>query len=164
VRSLLAWLSIVVVVLISVARPLAIERRRLPQFSLTTPDGRVVASTTLVKPGRWVVIYVPSACGGCGELLRLVVKDDQPLLPQRIAIVVGGVSPDGVKAAAAQFPDLAEAAWYADPSGASVGPLQLGSAPAVFGLNDDVIEWSLSGVLAASPSVKAVLGRWIDRR
>lgn len=60
-RSLLAWLSIVVVVLMSVARPLAIERRRFPQFPLTTPDGRVVASTALVKPGRWVVVYVPSA-------------------------------------------------------------------------------------------------------
>ena len=136
---------------------------RLPLIALVTPAGQASTSASLVRPGHWALIYVPTECGGCGSLLRLIVKEEHPQLPPRIAIIVAGATADAVRAAVAQFPDLAQAAWFADPTGASAIALQLGTAPAVIGLDGDAIEWTISGVLAGSPDIKMILERWAEQ-
>jgi hypothetical protein len=162
-RSSRTWLTVVLAgVLAAGARPAAIERMRLPPFQLTAPGGAVVTTDQLVRPGKWLMIYVPPACGRCEALLRLVVKAEHPLVPSRLVILVGSATADSVQAAAAQFPDLAESAWFADPSGASVVPLRLGTTVAVFGMNGNMIEWSLSGVLSPSPEMQSVLTNWVQ--
>jgi hypothetical protein len=136
---------------------------RLPVFAVTAADGRVTTSAAMARDGRWVLIYIPVECGGCGSLLRLVDKDEHPELPAQIAIIVAGGTSDGVRGAAAQFPSLLDAAWFADPTAASAAALRLGGAPAVIGMDGDSIEWTVTGVLGGSPEVKSILERWLAR-
>ena len=130
-------------------------------FPLTALDGRPVSSASLARTGKWIMIYIPAACGGCDALLRLIRKEAQPMLPQRVAIIVANTSVEQVRHASTLFPDLAEAAWYADPSGASRQPLQVGLAPAVFGMNGGSIDWTLTGVLGSSSDVGAAMSAWV---
>ena len=161
-RSTRNWLAAVVITAVAwSARPAAIERTRLPLFPLTAGDGSVVTTDRIVRPGRWLIIYVQPDCRRCETLLRQVVKEQHPLVPARLVVVVGAAGADLVREAAAAFPDLAESAWFADPSGAAVVPMQVGSAPVVFGLDGGMIEWSLTGVLAGSPELTYVLASWI---
>jgi hypothetical protein len=141
----------------------AVEQQELSPFELVAVDGRAVRSSTLARPGRWVLIYVPVSCGGCDALLRLIVKADQPRLPAQVAIIVGHATVDTVLQAAPQFPDLEEAAWYADPTGAASGPLQVGFSPAVFGMRGNAIEWTVSGVLGSSADVAATMTAWVSQ-
>jgi len=140
----------------------AIERTRLPAFQLTATTGQEVTSDRLIRTGRWLVIYVQPDCRACDALLRLVVRDEHPRVAARIAVVEYGATPDDVRSIADRYPDLAESRWYADLSGAAAAPLQVTGTPTVLGMNGDMIEWSLTGVLS-SPDVKAVLANWIEQ-
>src|SRR5579871_2540013 len=112
----------------------AIERMRLPTFALTSVDGRSTSSDLLVRPGKWLLLYVQPNCVPCEAILRLVKKDEHPLIASHLVVVVGAATPDAVRDGAARFPDLAEAGWYADPSRAAVAPLRLPGVPVIFGM------------------------------
>jgi hypothetical protein len=163
-RTAIWFAALVVCALAGAAWPAAIERTRLPQFQLTARDGRIVPTTEIGRTGRWLMIYLPPECGSCDELLRAVVKAEHPRVPAQLVIVVGAATADRVQSAAEQFPDLAESSWYADPFGASIAPLQLGTTPAIFGVNGVMIEWSVSGVLSVSPEMKSLLANWVGNQ
>jgi hypothetical protein len=157
------WLAAVVICAMSLAaRPAAIERMRLPLFQLTAADGTMMTSDRLVRPGRWLMIYVQGDCRRCETLLRQVVKEQHPLVPPRLVVIVAPPGADAVRMAA-DFPDLAESSWFGDPAGTAIAPLQAGTPPVVFGLDGGIIEWSLTGVLAGSPEMMSVLASWIDK-
>jgi hypothetical protein len=157
------WLvSVLVCAMAAPVRPAAIERTRLPLFELLGADGNGVTTDRLIRAGRWMVIYVQPDCRACENLLRIVMTAEHPRIPSRLAIILGGSTLDEVRATAARFPELSEAAWFADPSKASVPPLQIRATPAIFGLNGDMIEWSLGGVSGPSSEVKSVIASWID--
>jgi len=141
----------------------AVDAGRLPAVAVVAADGTTVASAALAQPNHWALIYVPTECGGCGSLLRLVTREDHPGMPQRVAVVVAGVNAEAVRVARQQFPDLAEANWFADPLRAFATSLQLGTTPAVIGMNGNSVEWTLTGVLAASSDVKSAIERWLEQ-
>jgi hypothetical protein len=138
----------------------AIERTRLPQFALVAADGRVVTTSAIARPGKWIIVYVPPGCEGCAALLRHVAAR-APGAAASLVIIVGSAPAEVVIAAARQFPELAAAAWFGDPVAAAIAPLRLGTAPAIFGLKGDMIEWSFAGVLAPSGELTGIIQNWI---
>jgi hypothetical protein len=158
-RSVLA--AAVVCIAVFGARATAIERTRLPVFELTSMSGQAVTSERLIRSGRWLVIYAQPDCAACDALLRLVVSADRAHVATRVAIVEYGATAETLRTIAARYPDLATSHWFADRAGASAASLQLTGTPAIFGMNGDMIEWSLAGVLS-SPDVKAVVANWIE--
>lgn len=147
-----------------VAVPRAIERMPLPQFPLTQIDGQVVSSTRLIRDGRWLIVFVPVGCQYCEALLALAAQPELQLDANRFAFVVGGASAKDVEALAEKFASLPQETWFADPSGISMVPLQLGNTPALIGVEGGRIEWGLTGVLAASDDVRAVMVKWLGMR
>jgi len=142
----------------------AIERMALPSFTVTAVDGRTISTNQLVRPGRWLLIYMQPNCAACEKILRMIKNDELPQVPARLAIVVGAATPEAVRAGSAQFPDLSVAGWYADPARAAIGPLRLAGAPVIFGIDGGTIEWSLYGVLSDSGDLKSVLASWVETR
>lgn len=145
------------------ASAMATEQMPLPEAPLTAVDGRSMTTAQLVRPGKWLLIYIQPNCPPCETLLRLVKKSEHPSMPSRLAIVVGATRPAALRQGAAQFPDLDGAGWYADPNRGVLAPLELTGAPVVLGLNRDVIEWRLSGVLSNADEVKSILASWVEK-
>jgi hypothetical protein len=146
----------------AVAPMRAIERTKLPAFELIAASGQAVSSRTLIRDGRWLLVYVQPDCAACDTLLRLVSRAEHPQLAPRMVVVEYGAAADTVRAIAAQYPELEESRWLVDLSGTSKAPLQLTGTPAIYGMNGDTIEWSLAGVLT-SPDVKSILVNWLSR-
>jgi hypothetical protein len=142
--------------------PRAIERMALPSFPLAATDGRTVSTEWLVRPGRWLLVYIEPNCGPCEKILRMIKNDEHPRVAERLVIVVGAATPDAVRAGSAQLPDLAASGWYADPTRAAIVPLKLAGAPVIFGMDAGMIEWSLYGVLSDSGDVKSALASWVE--
>ena len=146
----------------AIATVTGIERMPLPSFSVTTADGRTVTTDQLIRPGKWLLIYLQPNCPSCEAILRMIKKDEHPLVPPQLVVVVGAATAEAVRAGSVQFPDLAEARWFADPTRSAIGPLRIVGAPVIFGVNRGTIEWSLYGVLSDSADVKSVLASWVE--
>jgi hypothetical protein len=141
----------------------AIERKPLPPLEWTAIDGARVTSAQIVRQGRWLLLYLEPGCTQCESLLRLVDPANHPALPARIVVVVGGVDASGIAASAQKFPNLAGARWVADQSRSTLNALKLPGAPVILGLQQQMIEWSLAGVLGDSSDVRSVMTSWVSR-
>ena len=137
----------------------AIERMRLPRFGLVDRSGAATVSTSLARPGRWALVYVPAACGACDAIFASLAVVEPQVLDRTIVVI--GAPVEEVLATASRFPPLAAAAWYGDPDGAAVAPLRIEGSPVIFGGNGDMIEWSLGGTVAGSADGRTVLTNWI---
>ena len=164
-NAVLRWRAVVAASLIVAAGSvgLAVERMPLPLFTLTGGDGAPITSDRLVQPGTWVLIYVGQQCPPCEAVLRSIERTEHPTLKRRLVVVVAASGPEAALEEAARYPGLAGVTWLADASNAI--PRQLGQtgAPAMFGMRDTTIEWSVAGVLTDATEVKIILGNWIEK-
>jgi hypothetical protein len=134
----------------------------LPDFQLTRLDQTVVSSRDVRSDGKWLLIYTKANCGACEGLLGLVDKNDDPDLPSKIVVVVSGADVDKVTEMAAKFPDLGDAARYADPGREGRRKLKARGMPIAYGLRGDSIQWCTLGVLDGdSAKMKSILSSWI---
>ena len=138
----------------------AIERMKMPAFALTDSAGRTVASTQLVRPGNWLLVYVGPDCPSCESVLKSVGHEEAATLAPRMAIVVNSTDGEAIEGIVRRYPWLAAASWYA---GAADGAeaLRITSVPTVFGVRDGTIEWSVAGVLTDATDIKAIMSNWV---
>ncbi len=161
VRSLSVTALMTAILLASALRPLqAIERKALPDFPIAALDGATAKSEVMVAPGPWLLVYVQQGCAACDTLVQLLA-DEHARLEGRVAIVIGGVNAADAAKLAANFPELATARWYADQSNALLRALPAAGAPVVYGLRENMVEWSLNGVVPDAASYKTTLLSWV---
>jgi hypothetical protein len=141
----------------------AIERSPLPALPLTGIEGGVVTTSQMAMRGAWLIVYVQPDCRPCESILTVATHERHPGLPDRLAIVVAGVTARELQALAARFPNLPRNAWYADTNRTMFTRLRLTGVPVVLGLRDQMIEWGLSGVLPDASAVESVLASWVAR-
>jgi hypothetical protein len=114
----------------------------------------------MVAAGRWLLIYLQQGCAACDTLVQLLA-DEHASLEGRIAIVIGGVNAADAAKLAGNFPTLAAARWYADQSNALARALPAAGVPVVYGLRENMVEWSLNGVVPDAASYKTTLLSWV---
>src|SRR4029453_5387744 len=153
------------ILLVSLApRPLqAIERKALPDFPIASLDGATAQSGAMVAAGPWLLIYLQQGCAA-GDTLVQLLADEHARLEGRIAIVIGGVNAADAAKLAANFPTLAAARWYADQSNALSRALPAAGVPVVYGLRENMVEWSLNGVVPDAATSKTTLLSWVGTR
>lgn len=135
---------------------------RLPDFELTTLDGGATRTAAAVPgQGKWLIVYVQPNCAPCDALLGLIKRDEHPDLPARMVIIDGGASAVSAGEARRQFAELSDARWYADTTGVGWTALDMSGAPMVFGMNDGMIQWRLSGMNPPKADVKSILASWV---
>jgi hypothetical protein len=162
VRSLAATALMTAMLIASASRsPLqAIERKALPDFPIAALDGAAAKSGAMVAAGPWLLVYVQQGCAACDTLVQLLA-DEHAKLEGRVAIVIGGVTATDAAKLAANFPALAAARWYADQSNALLRALPAAGAPVVYGLRENMVEWSLNGVVPDAASYRTTLLSWV---
>ncbi|MGH9721190.1 MAG: hypothetical protein ACRD8O_13325 [Bryobacteraceae bacterium] len=132
----------------------------LPDFEVLSLDGRTVRSDRLRQSSKWMFIYVETRCHPCSTLLDTIDKNEPLQLVQKIVIVVGGASVEQAREVNAQFPHLARAEWYADPTRASFRQLKLKGAPVALGVRQEVVQWAWSGAALDPDRLRSVLTTW----
>ncbi len=134
-----------------------------PIFSSPQLDGTTLSSKQLPSQDKWLVVFTMADCPGCDNFLRVIKKQELPDVPAHVVVVVSGATAAKAKDLAAKFPDLAEAAWYADPAKNGAKQLKLPGIPAVFGVNGTTVQWCILGVLSGDTAkMKSVLTSWVN--
>jgi len=139
---------------------IAVQTMPLPTFSVQTLDGQTVQNSSWPTQGKRLLIYVESPCQPCSTVLRTLTKQTYPHLASRAIVVVGGLSPSDAGTLQKQFPDLAGAAWYADPAKNLSSSLKLQGAPVIFGIQDGMVRWSISGIPPDAKQFRSALNTW----
>jgi hypothetical protein len=131
------------------------EQNALPAFDLVSRAGATVASTALSRQGRWVLIYVSTACGSCDRLLS-ALDQWRPTLPQdRIVVVIRGAR-DAAEGYAKEHADAAGMEWYADADGQGARALGLQHEPALVAIENGRVAWTVTGVLNDPRAVEPI--------
>jgi len=152
------WWAAVGVVLVLLGVPVrAGEDRQLPEFQVTDLDGQAVAFSSLVVPGRSLVLYLSPNAAGIHALLGSLRAED-PL--SRVAVIVGG-SKEEAQALARSVPELAGARFFADPGRRAFAALSLRGVPATMGLRDGKLAWTWLGAEEDAAAVRSRLVGWI---
>jgi AhpC/TSA family len=135
----------------------------LPALQLTGMDGQTVKTSDLPSKGNWLLIYVNPKSHFCDEMLKQMKKDQYPDLAANAIFLVGGTV-DDAKALQAKYPDLAAASWYADPNRDAFTLLKLHGVPAVIGINQQTMKWTVNGMIPDAGTFKAILNSWIEQQ
>jgi hypothetical protein len=162
VRRRLAAACVALAVALTPGAARAIERKPLPSFTLSDASGTTTASAALVRQGTWLLIYVQPGCVPCQTVLKSVKLERAPLLPSHIVVIVGGIRVEDLAAFAHQYPDLAQAGWYADTEHLAEKALALPGAPITVGLRRDQMEWRLAGTPGKPVDLLSMLKTWTE--
>lgn len=135
----------------------------LPDFELKALDGRTVRSRQLTTRKKWLLIYVEPGCRSCDDVFK-VFHRETPLgeLPQKVAVVVGGRTPEEIKRLAERNDWLPQGCWYADPTRRAAAALKRRGSPIVYGIRDGQIEWSLDGLVPDFEKLESILLTWTE--
>ncbi|HEY6971184.1 MAG TPA: redoxin domain-containing protein [Candidatus Angelobacter sp.] len=154
---------VIILVMLSllVSLAVAVEPVPLPAFQLTAGDGTTVKSADLPSKGNWVLIYVQPKSQFSDSLLKALKREQYPNLEQHAVIIVGG-NVDDLKSIQSKYTDLTQATWYADADKSAYTQLKLHGAPVVLGIKQQIIQWSLNGVLPDTNVSRSVLNSWIN--
>lgn len=140
----------------------AIERRAVPSFSVTRVDGTSVDSAQLTAETQYVLLYVRPDCRPCDRLLALVKSAKSPQLASRMVVVVNGDANAAARYVGRQIPaDAGPVTWYADTDGGGYRALRLTGMPALIGVKDGQMMWSIAGVLNDAETVESVVRTWV---
>lgn len=146
------------------ARPaLAEDGRPMPSFTVVAPDGRQVRAPELTGESHWVLVYIKPGGATAHQLLVSLADWQLPVeTSRRLVLVVEGP----VEQAAAYLgkeagPLLGSLVWYADPGGHAAMALGFAGAPALLGVRDGTIAWTLTGVLNDPSKYESVVRTWI---
>jgi hypothetical protein len=130
----------------------------LPRFELTSLDAEAVPAASLVREGRWLLVYVSPYSGASGPLLQALEGTNAGPGPRLVIVVAAEAA--AAKAMAKSFEGRLDAAWYADPSGGARRALGLTGVPVALGVNGEQIQWTLSGGVADRRTLRSILSSW----
>lgn len=152
--------AIAVLCLVTLAA--ALDPVAIPELQLTSIDNAPIKTSDLPSKGNWVLIYVQPKSQFSDNLLRLLKREQYPSLEQHAIIIVGG-SVDDLKAIKAKYSELDKATWYADTTKSAFTQLKLHGVPVVLGVKDQIIQWSLNGVLSDVNVAKSIVNTWVQQ-
>jgi hypothetical protein len=146
------------------ARLGADERRPLPAFSVVAPTGVSVASAQLSTESHPLLVYVVPDCRACDRLIAALI-DWQPTLPANRLVVIIGASTEAARTYAQErhISGTGTISWYADPLQAGASALGVRHMPALVAVDNDRIEWTVSGVLNAPGALESIVRSWTAR-
>ena len=137
------------------------ERRPVPALALADLTGAPLEGSGLPDTGTWLLVFVRPACPGCETMLEQMNSDERPE-PRRIAVIVSGAAEDA-SAIKAKYANLGNARWLLDADGSAARALHPPTAPAVWGVRNQTIEWDLAGPLRGGAELESILFSWLRR-
>ena len=154
--------AVVAAVLVAAsARVAAIEERPLPVFSVEDGSGQTASSSQLTAVPQYVLVYVSPGCRPCDRVLELLKDGERPEVAQRVVVVVRSDAATASTYIGRQLADVTGVTWYADAQGEAYRSLKLTGWPALVGVRQGRIMWSVSGVLNDASTVASIVQSWV---
>jgi hypothetical protein len=146
------------------ARLGADERKLLPAFTVVAPTGVSVASSQLSTEAHVLLVYVTPDCLACDRLIAALI-DWQPTLPANRLVIIIGAATDAARTYAQDrhMGGTGSLAWYADPLQAGASALGVQHMPALIAVDNDRVDWTVSGVLNAPSALEPIVRSWTAR-
>ena len=139
------------------------QNRPLPAFAVLSNGNTPVPSGALNASARWLLVFVGDQTVSGDRLLRAL--NAWRVDPSRVVVVVSG---DVASIDSRVRPLLGDAggsmAVYADADGSAARSMGLTSAPALVGVVDNTIDWTVQGVLNDPAMVEPVVRNWLLHR
>jgi hypothetical protein len=163
VRGVLLAAVIAVMVGVAAGAAFAAEARPLPSFTVVSPEGREVTASSLTTEARWVLIYLKPGGTATSRLFAALAgwQFSPESMKRLVFIVEGPVDKTAAYLAKQTASGLGDLVWYADPEGNAAQALGLTGAPALMGIRDGAIDWTLAGVLNDPAAYASVVRTWI---
>jgi hypothetical protein len=136
--------------------------RALPAFSVSSSAGVVVQSSQLSTEHQWLLVLVSPGCVPCNRFLAKLGDPQTATLGDRIIVLV-----EGERTAAAQYitplmvNGLGSSPWYTDAGASALSALLLKHTPAVVGIRDAQVDWTVEGVLNDPSGLEQVTRAWL---
>jgi hypothetical protein len=144
----------------------------LPEFSVQTRAGLAVSSRSLYQNAHWFLLYRPGNCLPCDRLMKVLGAGSGVAAgkSQAYTFLVADKDTASLDRVHSAFPELVNAVWVADATGASTAALKVHSAPVLYAMQGNTVAWSVAGnlgnpdllehkatawLLASTPSAKA---------
>jgi hypothetical protein len=137
----------------------------LPAFDVVARDGTTISSAALSEHAQWLLIYVQPPCSSCDRLLKALAGWRSAAIDERTIVIVGG-TPSEAETYLAKVAPAARGPinWYADPQRRAHAALKLAGAPALLGIKQRQIAWTLAGVLNDPAAIEPVVRAWVEGR
>ena len=138
----------------------AAGQQPLPAFSVLAPGGAAVSSVRLSPTPQWVLVYLTPGQKPCDDLVKALAGWQLP--PARVVVIVRAPLPAARTYVESMLPgESAAVAWYADPSDAAWQALNVRATPALTGVGDGTVQWTITGVLNDPGMVEPVIRKWV---
>ncbi len=135
-----------------------------PSFNVQAPGGSVAANAQLTRALQWVLVYVAPSHKPSHDLLEALGQWQVQADPARVVVIVRGSLADAATLIEQTRSDSTTSlAWYADSSDAAWQALNLRSTPALIGVKDGAVQWTISGVLNDPKMIEPVIRNWVAR-
>jgi hypothetical protein len=159
-RSMRILIAAVVVSALYPSAALAQQHPPMPSFAVVASGGAAIRSDGLSGSSRWLLAYVGAETVSGDRLLRAM--DSWGIDTARVVILVSGdVSSIEGRIRPLMATAGASVAVYADPNGSAARALKLGSGPALVGVDNGTIAWTVQGVLNDPAMVESVVRHWL---
>lgn len=138
----------------------AAGQQPLPTFSVLAPGGAAIASGQLTLETKWVLFYITPGQKPCDDLVKALAGWQLP--PARVIVIVRAPLPAARTYVESLLPGAVAAVdWYADPADAAWQAMNVRSTPALMGVGDGTVHWTITGVLNDPGMVEPVIRRWV---
>jgi hypothetical protein len=159
-RAMRFVIAAAVVAALGPSAAVAQQHRPMPAFGVVSSGGALVRSEALSSSRRWLLVYVAADTVPGDRLLRAI--DTWGVDTARVVVLTSG----DVASIAGRIRPLMPAssgsvAVYSDPDGSAARALGFTSAPALAGVFDGAIDWTLQGVLNDPAMVEPVIRSWL---
>ncbi len=139
----------------------AVEPVAIPSFTVSDMDGASVQSGQLTSDAKWVIVYLAGDCKHCNNLLKTLEVFKDPALSNRVVVIVGGSSTDGIQSMIGPREKLMSLRWYSDPDWQAYSALAISGTPLVLGIQRGIIEWTMAGTPWDLETTRSVLMNWV---
>jgi len=136
------------------------QNRVLPSFRVVSSGGASVRGDALSAASRWLFVYIGDQTVPGDRLLRAL--DAWSVDPSRVVVVVSGeVAAIDSRVRPLLGASGAAVAVFADSDGSAARAMGLTSAPALVGIVDNTVDWTVQGVLNDPAMVEPVVRNWL---
>ena len=162
-RTIPCRLAIAILACATVA-PASASAQALPAFEVTAPDGQPVASSAFPAGSHWVIAYVVPGSAPSDRLVQALGETWAADLLSRIVIIVGA----NVDTARTYLEDKGQGVqgkvtWYADTDASAWRALQFDGTLGVAGLDGQLVDWKIDGVISDPSVVEPATRAWLER-
>jgi hypothetical protein len=138
----------------------------LPEFAAIDIHGQPTSAKNLVHKGHWLLVYQRPHCVPCDTVIAALAASESPLMKKGTpyVIVVATTNATALNEMRGNYASLSSATWVADSNKEAYKALKPKTAPVVYAMYGDKIEFIVPGTLGDPTKIEKLASSWLARK